>query len=359
MFGIDERALRVIWTAFLFALALALVYFIRDTILVFALAIFFAYMIWPVVGLVEKVIPQRRNWALTVVYVLLVGVIGLLGFELIPSIASQATTLGTNLPKMLSGNKLATIPLPSFLEPLRTQVVTFVSDRASDLSSRVVPFVQQVGRHVLTGIGALLPMILVPILAFFFIKDGDQIRRHLLGAVGDGDDRSLLDLILDDVHSLLKNYIRALVLMAIASFAAWAVFLSAMRYPYELLLAGLAGVMEFIPVIGPAAAGIVILIVCGTTGGGSLLWILVFWGVYRVFADYVLNPYLMSSGVEVHPLLVLFGVLAGESIGGIPGMFFSIPAIAIVRVIFLRVRASDNHPRATPLRIDNAEVRRM
>ena len=322
MFGIDERALRAIWTVFLFALTLTLIYFIRDTILVFALAIFFAYMLWPVVGLVERVIPKRRNWALASVYIALVGVLVLVGFELIPSIASEATSLGIRLPRMLSGNKLATVPLPSFLEPVRAQVIAFVNEKASDLGARVVPFVQQVGAHVLTGLGAILPMILIPILAFFFIKDGEKIRNNLLGAVDDGHDRSLVELILDDVHSLLKNYIRALVLLAVVSFAAWAIFLSAMHYQYELLLAGLAGVMEFIPVIGPAAAGIVILIVCGATGSGSILWIIVFWGLYRVFADYVLNPYLMSSGVEVHPLLVLFGVLAGDSLGGIPGMFF-------------------------------------
>lgn len=358
MFGIDERALRVIWTAFLFALTLALLYAIRTTILVFALAIFFAYMIWPVVGLVERLIPRRRNWALTVVYVSLVGVLVLIGFEIIPPIGSEAMNLGKHLPKILSGNKLATVPLPSWMEPLRAQVVTFVDERASDLGERIVPFIQQVGTHLLSGIGAILPLILIPILAFFFIKDGEQIRVNLLGAVDVGRDRTLVELILEDVHHLLKNYIRALVLMATASFAAWGIFLSVMRYPYELLLAGLAGVLEFIPVIGPAAAGIVILIVCGATGGGGLLWILLFWGVYRVFADYVLSPYVMGSGIEVHPLLILFGVLAGESLGGIPGMFFSIPAIAIIRVIYMRVRASYTR-KQKPLKIEGAEVRRL
>lgn len=358
MFGIDERALRAVWTVFLFGLGLALVYFIRDTILVFALAIFFAYMLWPVVGLIEKVIPRRRNFALAAVYIALIGLLVLVGFELIPAIASEATNLGTHLPKLLSGTKLSTIPLPSWMEPVRAQMITFVNEKASDLGARVVPFVQQVGTHVLTGLSAILPLILIPILAFFFIKDGEHIRNSLLGAVDDRHDRSLLDIILDDIHSLLKNYIRALVLMAVASFISWAIFLSVMRYPYELLLAGLAGIMEFIPVIGPAAAGIVIAVVCGASGAGNVLWIIVFWGIYRVFADYVLNPYLMSSGVELHPLLVLFGVLAGESLGGIPGMFFSIPVIAILRVIYLRVKASYTAPRG-PVRLDNAEVRRM
>jgi predicted PurR-regulated permease PerM len=107
-----------------------------------------------------------------------------------------------------------------------------------------------------------------------------------------------------------------------------------MGYSYELLLAGAAGILEFIPVIGPVAALLIILVVCGVVGTGGLIWIVIFWACYRVFQDYILNPYLMSAGVEIHPLLVLFGVLAGEKIGGIPGMFFSVPVIAILRVIY-------------------------
>jgi predicted PurR-regulated permease PerM len=78
----------------------------------------------------------------------------------------------------------------------------------------------------------------------------------------------------------------------------------------------------------------IILIVTAVTGSGGLLWILIFFACYRVFQDYMLNPYLMSAGVEIHPLLVLFGVLAGERLAGIPGMFFSIPVIAILKVVY-------------------------
>ena len=66
-------------------------------------------------------------------------------------------------------------------------------------------------------------------------------------------------------------------------------------------------------------------------------WILIFLIVYRLFQDYVLSPYLLSSGVELHPLLVLFGVLAGEQVAGIPGMFFSVPVIAALRIIVVRM----------------------
>ena len=361
MMGIDERALRVIWTVFLFSLALTVLYAIRSTVVVFALAIFFAYMLWPLVGLAERFLPRSRNWALAFVYVVFVGALVLIGFELIPALASEATSFGTHLPRMLTGNKLATIPLPSWLEPLRDQVVSFLGREASNLGSRVVPFVQELGSRILTGLSDILPLILIPILAFFFIKDGEQIRVNLLGAVDDRRDRSLLERILDDIHLMLRNYIRALVLLAIASFVCWVTFLGAMHYPYELLLAGISGLLEFIPVIGPAAAGIIVLIVCGVAGSGSLLWIIIFWGAYRVFADYVLNPLLMSSGVELHPLLVLFGVLAGETVAGVPGMFFSVPVIAILRVIYSNLKRDykRNRPAINPPKQSGSEIDRL
>jgi len=340
MLGMDDRALRIAWTVFLFALVLLIVYTIRDTLLVFAAAIFFAYMLLPVVSLIERFVQKRRTLALSVVYILLVGAIVGIGFALVPALAAEATNLATRLPKMLASGRLATIPLPHWLDPVRVQIIATLHREATNLGARVVPLIQEAGKRVLSGVSYILPMILIPILSFFFLKDGRDIRHALVGSVDHSHDRTTLELILDDVHGVLKNYIRALVILSIASFCAYAIFLSLMGYQYELLLAGTAGILEFIPVIGPVAALLIILIVCGVTSAGGLIWIVVFWAGYRVFQDYILNPYLMSAGVELHPLLVLFGVLAGEKIGGIPGMFFSVPVIAILRVIYGHLKTS-------------------
>jgi len=102
-------------------------------------------------------------------------------------------------------------------------------------------------------------------------------------------------------------------------------------------LAGIAAALEFIPAVGPLAGAVTIVIAAAATGFGHLVLILAFLGIYRIFQDYVLNPYLMSAGVELHPLLVLFGVLAGEQLLGIPGMFFSVPAMAAVRLVIIRL----------------------
>lgn len=338
MLGIDDRTLRIVWTVFLFGLILALVYYIRDTILIFAGAVFLAYMLSPIVSLIERFIPKRRAISLTLVYCALIGLLVLLGFQLIPTAVSQATSLLTKLPAYVTGGGLRTLALPHWLEPMRTQVITAMNQEATSLQAKAVPFLQTASTKILSGLSDLLPLILVPILAFFFLKDARTIRDSLLTLTDDGKERDTLAKILQDIHQVLRSYMRALVLLAIAAFIAWSIFLSAMGYPYQLLLAGLAAVLEFIPVIGPVGALVIMVLVVLITGSGGLIWIVVFWGAFRIFQDYVLNPYLMSAGIELHPLLVLFGVLAGEKIGGIPGMFFSVPLIAILRVVYDRLK---------------------
>jgi predicted PurR-regulated permease PerM len=124
------------------------------------------------------------------------------------------------------------------------------------------------------------------------------------------------------------------------TFGVYSLFLKLVGVEYELLLAGVAALFEFIPVIGPVIGLVVIVIVALVPGSGAALWVVIFWGIYRLFQDYILNPYLMKAGLELHPLLVLFGVLAGDQIGGIAGMFFSVPVIAMLKVIYSNLKNS-------------------
>ncbi len=238
---------------------------------------------------------------------------------------------------MIQQDPLGRVHLPSLLEPIRPRLEQFVRDRVEQFDESVLPMLSSAGEEVLSGIGSVLSLIVIPILSFYILKDGVAIRRTLVDAFDPGA-RPLADGILTDLHLLLARYIRALLVLAIAAFIAYVAFLSALGVPYALLLAGIAATLEVIPVIGPLTGAVLILLVAAISGYSHLLWLILILAVYRVFQDYVLNPFLMSAGVEVHPVLVLLGVLAGEQLAGIPGMFFSVPAIAALRVILSRVR---------------------
>jgi predicted PurR-regulated permease PerM len=338
MLGLDGRVLRAAWTAFLFVLVIALIYLARGTIVIFVLAIFLAHLIAPLVDRVERYTPRRisRNVSLAIVYVLLVGVALAILIPVGAKIGEQASALAGRLPDAFKEDQLSRFPLPASLEAWRPRLTEFLREQTSGIGDKILPTLRALGPGILTELGNLVALVLIPILSFFFLKDGRAMRKSIVGCV-DSHRRTLAEEILDDLHLLVAQYIRALVLLAMATFVSYSIFLSAVGVPYAVLLAGVAGVLELIPFVGPLTAALVTLLVAGLSGYAHVLWILIFLVVYRLFQDYVLSPYLLSSGVALHPLLVLFGVLAGEQVAGIPGMFFSVPVIAALRIIVVRL----------------------
>jgi predicted PurR-regulated permease PerM len=239
-----------------------------------------------------------------------------------------------------------TLPLPSVLEPVRARIAQALQSELDNGGKDVLPYVKSLGGQIISGARYIVYIVLVPILAFFFLKDGHSIREDIVHRLTTGKHRLMLEGILEDINRLLGEYIRALVFLSLSSFICYGLFLSLTGASYFLLLAGIAAICEFLPVVGPAAAGIVVLLVTGLSGYQHMVWFLIFWLMFRLFQDYVVSPYLMGKGVEMNPMLVLFGVLAGEQIAGIAGMFFSVPVLATLRVILVRMRR---------VRLDQAE----
>jgi predicted PurR-regulated permease PerM len=174
------------------------------------------------------------------------------------------------------------------------------------------------------------------------------MRNELIASVDEGPKREFLRGVLLDLHVLLAQYMRALCILASATFVFYGGFFLVTGMPYSMLLATIAFVLEFIPMIGPLVAAGVILLVGGFSGA-SVFWILVFLVAYRLFQDYVLQPYLLGAGVELHPALVIFGVSAGGELAGIAGGFISIPTLALLRIIYRRVLKSQSRDKLVPV----------
>jgi predicted PurR-regulated permease PerM len=329
----DAKAARVTFTVVVVAAVLYAVYMIRRTLFVFLVAIFFAYMVYPLVLLLDRFRPRRAPpWASTVAALVLVLTLAvLIGILIGPSIGDEANRLSEQLPTLLQhGDAIATERWPAFLRPYAARIVSFARTELQGGAAAALPLAERIGKGALQVAGDFLLVVLVPILAFLFILAGPRIRNALeklsaRQAMGQG--------IIDDLDHLLGRYIRALLLLSVAALAAYSVFLASIGVPYALLLAAVAALLEFVPVFGPLLSALLIIIVAGLTEYPHLLWILFFIIGYRIFQDYVLGPRLMGAGVGVHPILVLFGLLAGGEVAGVPGIFLSVPAIAAALII--------------------------
>jgi len=352
MLGIDSRAARAAWTIFLIALVVAAAYTIRVTLVVFMIALLFAYLLTPVVELVQRFTPKliSPRLALVIVYLALIGVIVALAVTVGSRIVEEAGSLETRLPDLLKNRAwINHIPLPGWLEPVRARMVQTLQTELDNGGQDILPYVRSLGGQLISGAKYLVYVVLVPILAFFFLKDGRGMREQFVSGLAPERRRLVVEEILEDINRLLGQYIRALVLLAVSSFICYSVFFGVTGAPYAVLLACIAAMGEFLPVVGPAAAGGIALVVTGLAGYNHLLALVIFWIVFRMFQDYAVSPYLMGKGVELSLVLVLFGVLAGEQIAGVTGMFFSVPVIATLRVLFVRYQRARGSELVSPV----------
>ncbi|HUJ20236.1 MAG TPA: AI-2E family transporter [Bryobacteraceae bacterium] len=345
MLGIDRRAARYAWTAAAVVLLLLLVYLIRKTLFIFILALLFAYLLSPLVDFLDRVLPGRRTRtpALVAAYLILVGALVLIGFEIGSRVLEEANALGS-----VTQTAAPDAPPP---KTFMTTVLNSIQAQIRQHTNEILGYVPKASLKVLSIAGNLIYVVVVPILSFFFIKDARVIRQQILDLFDEGPRRDLLEDLAKDTNRLLIQYMRALLILSLNTFTWFSIYLSFTGVPFSLLLAALAGLLEFVPVVGPLSAAVVVLLVAGYMGYPHLLWIVIFLVVYRIFQDYVLSPRLMSAGMELHPLMVIFGVFAGGEIAGVAGMILSVPVIALIRVLYVRlqkVRRSSEASQLTP-----------
>jgi predicted PurR-regulated permease PerM len=342
MLGIDRRAAKYTFSAAMVLLLLYLVYLVRSTLFVFILALLFAYLISPLVDLLDRALASRtrtRTPALALAYVIFVGVTAFVAIQIGSTVVDQATALTKKFPDMLATWQQPSPHVTPEVNSVKDQVIGKLRLEVAQRSNDLFAALPQFGLKFLSVASDLVYVVIIPILAFFFLKDGNAIRTHVLAAVDRGPRREKLDDIMADISLLLAHYMRALFGLSLIAFTSYSIFFSLMGVPYGVLLAAIAAMLEFIPMLGPLVGGVTILIVAAVAGS-HLLAILIFLLVYRVIQDYVISPKLMGSGVELHPLLVLFGVFAGAEVAGIGGTFLSVPILALVRILYIRLDKS-------------------
>ncbi|MCA1322908.1 AI-2E family transporter [Herbaspirillum sp. alder98] len=348
MLGFDLRIARIVWTVALVALLFFITYTVSSTLLVLVFAVFFSYLVYPLVEQMERVRPRRvpRTVSIAVVFALVLAIVAAVAAVFGSRIQEEALHLSEQLPSLLRSNDVvARIPLPGFAEPVRERILGFLRDQLASGTDQAMPLAKQFGVGIMHAASNLIYLVLVPIISFLLIKDAPAIRDEMLSWMNGGN-RRLWNNIIKDLDVLLSRYVRALLFLSIATLVAYSVAFSLMGVPYAMLLAGLAAVLEFIPFAGPLAASAAALLVAGFSGYPHLLWLVGFIVAYRLFQDYVLNPYLMSEGVEVSPLMVILGLLAGDQLGGVAGIFLSVPVMAALKIIFTRASAARKARRA-------------
>lgn len=347
--GPQTRAIiRVVFIALVILLGvLGAIFVLRaltSVILLVVLAIFFAYLISPLVEFVSRPFNMRgqkrimpRSLAIGIVYLFLFGSIGIATYILLPRLGNQITEFAAQAPTYLTSAKARAQKMNEFYQAYNLPKV--VRDKASEWLANLIG---TVGEYTTNGIGNvlleviyLLPwLILIPILAFFLLKDADSFRRSALQMLPSGRWRWRGDEFFQDVNRTLAAYIRAQLIACLFIGTVCTIGFLIIGVPYALLFGIMAALFEFVPLVGPLTVAAVVTPITGFYSIKQAMVVLLFLGVLRIMHDYVIYPRIIGQGIHLHPLAVILAILCGAELAGIAGIFLAIPVVAITTVTY-------------------------
>ncbi|HJR09055.1 MAG TPA: AI-2E family transporter [Pyrinomonadaceae bacterium] len=344
-------------------------YMLEGVILLLVLSIFFAYLIAPLVELVHRPVRFRgrgrerqhlipRTLAIGVVYVIIFGSLGLTIYLLLPQVGEQLTGLGQQAPTYYKGISERAQSLERIYQRIPAPARESVRATISETIHTVGEYVQNTAVTTATfALGYAPWLVLIPILAFFLLKDADSFRRSALQMLPRGRIRWRGDELFQDVNSTLAAYIRAQLIACLLIGVICTIGFMLIGVPYALVLGIIAGLLEFIPLAGPLTVGVLAVAVASFHSPSQALVVFIFLAVLRVIHDYVTYPRIIGQGIHLHPLAVILAILCGAELAGVAGIFLAIPVIAIISVGYrhwLEHRGKDEGIVATLLKPDEA-----
>lgn len=321
------------WGALIFIGILAFLYRVRTVLTPFLFAILIAYILYPLVVLVEKR-GASRNVAILVVYGFFGVFLGVVFWLALPNLIRELEEIARKLPDQAM--QLEELGQGAVVYFRRIQLPTTIRDAIGIILERIQLAVEGLaGRFMQLMMGAfanIISLIISPVLAFYFLRDHQAMRERTLKYVpakyrGDAQN------ILREINVALNGFFRGQLLVCL--FVGLFIYggLLVLGIPYALFIGLLAGLFDIIPYFGPVLGFLPAAALALAKSPLTVLWVLLLFVAANQIENGIISPKIIGDRVGLHPLVVIFAVLVGGNLMGILGMLMAIPVAAIIRVI--------------------------
>ncbi len=303
------------------------------------LALILAYVLNPAVSFLQHRLRLPRTLAALLVFLILLGLIALAPILIIPALVDQVRELNVNIQQMLDF-AVSILKGPIVIAGFTIETTQLYNQVSASLQSLVSSLAASSVNLLLSIASGLAYFVLVLVLAFWFVKDAPVLRERLMQLAPVRYQRDVR-LLIAQILRVWQAFFRGQLILCLAVGLAVAVTMGIVGLPYALLMGLIAAVLELIPNIGPTLAAVPAVLVA-LLRGSSYLPLTPFWfavlvaGLYILIQQVennVLVPRIMGYSLNLHPLVVLIGVLMGASVAGVLGIFLAAPTLATLRVI--------------------------
>jgi predicted PurR-regulated permease PerM len=321
--------MRIVLMLVAVALALYLVWRVLSVIRLLAIALFFAFALFPVVDAIAVRTRAPRGLVILVVYLLLAALIALIGYVVVPSLIGEVHSLSHNA--------------PHYAAELRRNGTFRHYDNRYHITAKLVRDVHRLPellahlagplKDVTVGaFGFFTQLLAVLSITFLLTKHGRDYAEVGLRLTGSRQARYRQVLI--DIKDAVAGYtLGNIIISVLATIATWVV-LSILGVPYALALGFVVGFFDLIPLIGATLGAILVALATLPVDfpTATIVWVgfIILW---QRFEDYVVQPLVYRQALKVNPIVTIVSLLVGAELLGILGVLLAIPTAAAIQII--------------------------
>lgn len=303
-------------------------------------AIFFAYLIHPVVALLSRRMPV---WAsLVIIYAAIALAVAFAVYIVWPAVAADAQNIARNAPRMMSEiQRLLTnprdpltahlpAPIRNVILSIPTRIEHAVTSYGAAIASRVIPV-------LVSAVAVLALFIIIPVVAAYMTAESKSIKRLMLRSLPHSS-RFRAARIIQDLDRVVGGFIRGQLLVAIIVGSLITLLLLGLHVPYAVLIGVVAGALDVIPYVGAVAGWLAAFTISFITNGvENAAAVTAGIIVINQLEGHIIVPNVVSRTVALTPLGVMLALLISGEILGLPGLLVAVPAAGVVRVLFINL----------------------
>ena len=266
-------------------------------------------------------------------FVVLIGVLVIMTNSIVKPLISQLNLLANNFSTIVGRTYELVIQLESDQAPfyIPDQVKAIINETFIKISNYGIDGVTNLVKSVFVIAGTVVEFFVVPFITFYFMKDGTKMMNAFVGIYPE-EYRRHLHAYSSELHHVLSRYIRGQLLMSciIATLTSCGMWL--MDVPYPLVIALIAAITEWIPVIGPIVGAVPAILLGATVSPALALKVLVFYVIVQQLDGHLILPQVMGKVIRIHPVVIVISLLIGGTLFGVAGMILTVPMVAVLQV---------------------------
>lgn len=304
--------------------------YLRDILVPVSFAVIFAILLNPLVNRFRK---SGMSHVFSILFTMLIAII--VFCSILYFLSSQIIGFGDNLPLIKS--KFSSI-LHQLQEWVHAKFGMTINKQVQLINEAMNNSKAMLGQTVGTALGTLTVVLLLPVYIFLLLLYKTLILNFLYEVFSEENTKQVED-ILNQTKTAIQSYMVGLLLEALIVAILNSIALMILRVDYAILLGVIGAILNMIPYIGGIIAITLPVLIATITKDGfsTQIGVIIAYGIIQFIDNNILVPRIVSSKMQINALFSILVVLLGGALWGVSGMFLSIPAVAILKIIFDRI----------------------